>query len=148
MSRNTADTTGLESVLADASRGVLGMVDELIAISRKREIHLLWEDQHCRIRPVDGDPGPWPEVPMPRSVFRAILARISALCNERSAAPVSPYGGEADIVSGPGSMDGIHASFANTPDEQRLDLVPLHPEAQPRTDDRRASADRARPLAR
>jgi hypothetical protein len=65
------------------------------------------------------------EVPLPRSVFRAILARIAALCGERMPNPVSPYGGEGELAIGTNPPTVFQVAFSNTPDEQRLEITCL-----------------------
>ncbi len=102
--------------------GVVGVVDELLGLCRNQGLQLDWQADHCRIRRPGVGPQEWIEVPLPRSVFRAILARFAALCNERTPNSVSPYGGEGEL-----SVDGcpptvFRVVFTNTPGEQRIEV--------------------------
>ena len=65
------------------------------------------------------------EKPLRKSVFRAILARLAALCNERSPGSVSVYGGQGEVLVGDNPLKLLRISFANTPDEQWLTLNPI-----------------------
>ena len=60
---------------------------------------------------------------MPKSVFRAALARIATLCNERNPNSVSPYGGAGELTVDAGPPLVIRVQFVNTPDEQSLELA-------------------------
>src|SRR5208282_5382429 len=64
-----------------------------------------------------------------KSVFRAILARVAVLCNERSPNSVSPYGGQGEVSVGADPAMTFRVEFANTPDEQRLELTRVRPKA-------------------
>lgn len=68
-----------------------------------------------------GSPEPI-EVPIPKSAFRAILARLAALCNERAPGSTSPYGGEGELLAGGSSPAAFRVSFTNTPDAQRAEV--------------------------
>lgn len=61
-------------------------------------------------------------VPLPPAAFRTILARIAALCNERSPNSVSHYGGEGLLAVKGNPSTVFHVTFINTPNEQRLEL--------------------------
>jgi hypothetical protein len=62
------------------------------------------------------------DVPLPKSVFRAILARLAALCNERTPNSVSPYRGEGECSVGTNPPVVFRVAFVNTPGEQRLEV--------------------------
>src|SRR5258708_17688156 len=83
----------LTRALNTPTRGVLGLVDDLLAVSRQHGIHLDWHAGRCRVRFREGGPVGWIEVPLRKSVVRAALARVAALCNQRNPNSVSPYGG-------------------------------------------------------
>jgi hypothetical protein len=61
-------------------------------------------------------------VPLPPAAFRTILARIAALCNERSPNSVSPYGGQGLLAVKGSPSTVFHVNFINTPNEQRLEV--------------------------
>src|SRR5579859_3596846 len=84
-------------ILANPTRGVVGLVDDLLVLCREHGLQLDWQPERCRLRPCGGD---WEEVldmPIRKSVFRTILARVAALCNERAPNSVSPYGGQGEL---------------------------------------------------
>jgi hypothetical protein len=69
------------------------------------------------------------QVPLRKSVFRAILARVAVLCNERHPNSVSPYGGTGKVTVGSTPAAEVHVHFLNTPEEQSLELTPFRSEA-------------------
>jgi hypothetical protein len=139
------------------ARGVVGVVDELLAACRDQSVQLEWLDGECRVRPLGLTPeqvaeltkprlassglssasgagsalaaallsGEWePEpiaVPIPKSAFRAMLARLAALCNERAPASTSPYGGEGELLVGTDAA-AFRIAFTNTPGAQRAEV--------------------------
>ena len=109
-------------------RGVVGLVDDLLELCRTHQLRINFQDSHCSIRPLGADPQDAPDVPLPKSVFRAVLARIAALCNEHHPGSVTPYRGEGEIaVPAPASERSVppstcYVAFTNTPSEQRLEV--------------------------
>jgi hypothetical protein len=108
-------------MFAPNPRGVVGVVDELLAACRGQTLQLEWRDGVCRARAAGGG-GEATELPLPKSAFRAVLARLAALCNERVAESVSPYGGQGEVATGAGAF---RVAFTNAPGEQRLELKHL-----------------------
>jgi hypothetical protein len=102
-------------------RGVVGLVDDLVRIGREHPLRLDYAGGVCRVR-VGGE-GEF-HLPVPKSVFRAALARVAALCNEQSPDAVTPYGGAGEL---PGGGDGaaLRVTFTNTPAELGVDLEPV-----------------------
>jgi hypothetical protein len=64
-------------------------------------------------------------VPLPPAAFRTILARIAALCNERSPNSVTPYGGEGLLAVKGHPATVFQVAFVNTPNKQQLKLKSL-----------------------
>jgi hypothetical protein len=89
----------MEGALTCPTRGVLGLVDELLAACWNNELQLDWQADHCRVRLVKDGPEDVFEVPLRKSVFRAALARIGVLCNERKPNSVSPTEARASCPS-------------------------------------------------
>jgi hypothetical protein len=139
MSHPSSPSERLERALADTSRGVLGLVDELLAVSRQQDIQLDWQAGRCRVS-FPGGPPDRIEAPLPRSVFRVALARVAALCNERVPNSVSPYGGQGEVTIGSDPPTAIRAVFVNTPEKQSLDLAPVRLGADDRGQGRSLSA--------
>ena len=130
---NTPSTSPelLRRALTAPTRGVLGLVDDLLAVSREHGIQLDWKADHCRVRFREGGPPGWIEVPLRKSVVRAALARVAVLCNRRAPNCVSPYGGEGELLVGTDPATPMRVAFVNTPEEQSLELAPLRNESMP-----------------
>ncbi|HUY35359.1 MAG TPA: hypothetical protein VMV69_21625 [Pirellulales bacterium] len=63
------------------------------------------------------------ELPLRKSVFRAMLARMAVLCNERTPNSVSPYGGRGELTFGVNPTVVFRVIFANTGAEQKMELT-------------------------
>lgn len=113
----------LRRVLAHPTHGVAGLVDELLTLCQEHGLQLDWQTDRYRVRSREGDWEELIDVPLRKSVFRAILARIAALCNERTPNSVSPYGGQGEFSADANSPAVIRVRFANTPAEQTLELT-------------------------
>jgi len=109
-------------VIEHPTGGVLGLVDELLALCPEQGLRLEWQGDHCHIQTFEKDLATAFDVSLRKSVFRAILARFAALCNERMANSVSPYGGHGSfsIATNPAKLFRI--AFANTTGEQKLEV--------------------------
>ncbi|MBA4188139.1 MAG: hypothetical protein C0467_08990 [Planctomycetaceae bacterium] len=107
---------------APTPRAVLGLVDDLLELCREQPLSLIFRDGKCFVSPA-GDVNNSVEVPLPRSAFRAVLARIAALCNELRPNSVSPYGGAGEVCVGNDSRITLRVVFTNTPEEQRLEVT-------------------------
>jgi hypothetical protein len=115
-------TERLQEAFRPTERGVVGVVDELLVLCREQGLRLAWHADRCRIEPLGGEPQEPTELPLPKSVFRAMLARLAALCNERSPQTISPYGGEGELVVGSDPSVVYCVALANTPGEQSLEV--------------------------
>lgn len=103
-------------------RGVLGLVDDLLDVCQTRNVRLEFSDGRCFVTAPNDESSTTIDVPLTKSVFRAVLARVAVLCNERTPGSVSPYGGDGELAA-PGQPEvTLIVSFANTPAEQRLDV--------------------------
>lgn len=109
-------------------RGVVGLVDDLLGLCRVHQLRLRFSEGHCSVRRLGADDSEALAVPLPKSVFRAALARVAALCNERHPGSVTPYLGDGEIVvptqPAPNCVppSTCYVSFTNTPAEQQLEL--------------------------
>lgn len=124
MNTTSPFSTVLHQALLQPTRGVVGVVDDLLAACREQGLRLDWQTGLCRVRCLSDNPEGAIDVPLRKSVFRALLARVAVLCNERCPNSVSPYGGEGELSAGPNPGTILRATFVNTPDEQWLELVP------------------------
>ncbi len=119
MNTTSPATELVRNAFASPTRGVIGLVDDLLAATRHAPLRMEWRHGLCRVQ--FGDDA-WIEAPLPRSVVRAALARVAVLCNTFKRDSVSPYGGAGKLIAphDPGSL--IAVRFTNTPSEQRLTL--------------------------
>ncbi|HEY7427756.1 MAG TPA: hypothetical protein VH682_26230 [Gemmataceae bacterium] len=128
MNDSSTSLERLHHALTTPSGGVLGLVDELLAVAREHGLQLDWKADHCRVQFREGGSSDSIEVPLRKSVVRAVLARIAVLCNQRKPNSSSPYGGQGELFVGADPTTTIRAVFVNTPDEQSLELTPLRNE--------------------
>jgi hypothetical protein len=128
MSKQASLAERLSRALTTPTHGVLGLVDELLAASSEQAIRLTWQAGRCRVDILRDSPDQV-EVPVPKAVVRAVLARVAALCNERDGKSASPYGGSGEVTVDADPAKVIRVSFVNTPEEQRLELAPMRTEA-------------------
>ena len=141
-------------VFRPTQRGVAGLVDDLLRLCPEPGLELDSSADRCRVRSIGAEPEESAEVPLPESVFRAVLARLAALCNERDPGSVSPYGGEGELMVGVDPSAICRVAFTNTSSAHQVRLtriqkdhavgehqLPQHPEldSDPRL---RASAAR------
>jgi hypothetical protein len=113
----------IHCILAQPGRGVVGLVDDLLTTCREHGLQLDWRPDRCRVRTPEGAWEELPGVRLRKSAFRAILARVAAMCNERSPDSVSPYGGQGELSVGPEPLAVFQVKFTNTPAEQMLALT-------------------------
>ncbi len=119
----------VNDALLHPTNHLVGLVYDLLAACQEHGLRFDWRDGRCRVRSLRGGPDGMIDVPLRKSVFRAILARLAVLCNERRPNSVSPYGGQGEVVVGGYPAKVFRVEFVNTPDEQRLELTHVSPEA-------------------
>ena len=112
----------IQRVFEPTRHGVVGLVDNLLGLCGEEGLQLDWQADQCRVGPLGDASRVVIEIPLAKSVFRAILARIAALCNERIPNSVSPYGGEGEVSVGTEPSTVLRVSFVNTPSEQSLEI--------------------------
>jgi hypothetical protein len=116
----------LRSILLQPTNGAVGIGDELLDLCEVHELHFNWHSDSGHVR-VCGEGGDILfDEPYRKSIFRAILARVAALCNERGPTAVSPYGGHAELPAQQTVGEVLRVTFVNTPDRQTLDLCWPH----------------------
>src|SRR5438552_15960180 len=103
------------AILLHGAGGVVGLVNDLLAACREHGLQIDWEGDRCRVRSAGGDWEEVADVPVRKSAFRAILARVAALCNERTPNSVSPYGGQGELSTGTNPPGVFRVVFTNTP---------------------------------
>src|SRR5205807_2565169 len=105
-------------------------VDDLLKICGDYGLQIDWRADYIRIRSHGGG---WEElmgVPFRNSVFRAILARVAVLCNERIPNSVSPYGVQGEVAINANPPLVVQVTFTNTLAEQTLRLLPASEAAE------------------
>lgn len=112
----------IQFVFQPDNRGVVGIVDELLAAYGSEGLKLTWEQGYCQVQTL-ADPQ-FASVSLPKSVFRALLARIAALCNEHCLDSVSPYGGQGVFKASDETAMQYRAEFANTIEQQWVVIQP------------------------
>lgn len=113
----------LRSALTHPRDGVVGLVEDLLAICQKHNLQINWQNDRCRMCS-SGDA--WEELmdlPIRKSIFRAILARIAVLCNEKNPNAATAYGGRCEWLTDDNPPTMFRVLFTNTPAEQRLELT-------------------------
>jgi len=123
MSTASGFSEKLRRALLQPTRGVAGLVDDLLALCGQHGLQLDWRADRFRVRPLRGDWEELIDIPLRKSVFRAILARVAALCNQQTPNSVSPYGGQGELSAGANPPTVFRVTFANTPAEQKLELT-------------------------
>ena len=117
------------SVLSDAisrafeppDTGFVGIADNLLRLCLGASVEITWGQDACRVSLRQGAVEEVVGVPLRKSVFRAVLARVAVLCNERRADSVSPYGGCGEIILDSGPV--VSVRFENTSAVQILGLA-------------------------
>ena len=128
MIHSTPFAERVQKAFRPTPRGALGLVDDLLGLCRVHQLRLRFADGHCSIRRLGADDPDSLTVPLPKSVFRAALARVAALCNEQHPGSVTPYRGEGELVVPPSLApngtppSSCYVSFTNTPSEQQLEM--------------------------
>jgi hypothetical protein len=123
MSTTSTVLERLRGALSSLDCGVLELVDDLLDAASQQRLRVDWHEGRCRVCLPETAQEDTVEVPLRRSVFRAALARVAALCNEHRPNSVSPYGGEGQLRAPGDAAPVIRAVFTNTPGEQSLELT-------------------------
>src|SRR5262245_5606350 len=123
MNATLPHVNALQRIFEHPRHGVVGMVDDLLSTCQEHGLRLDWSPERSRVRSIDGDWLELADAQSRTSVFRAILARIATLCNERKANSVSPYGGRGELAVGDDPPTIFEVAFTNSPTQQRLELA-------------------------
>jgi hypothetical protein len=113
----------LRTILVHPRNGVVGLVDDLLQACRQHRLQIDWRLNHFQMRSAHTDWEELTELAVGKSAFRAVLARISAICSQHNPHSISPYGGKCELLSDAGDRTLVEVRFENTPSEQKLELV-------------------------
>jgi hypothetical protein len=123
---NTTQLPGtIRGILTQPTGGVAGLVDNLLAVCLEHGLQLERDAGRCHFRSFGGCWEELTDVRLRKSAFRAVLARLAALCNERTPNSVSPHGRQGELSAGANPLALFRVSFTNTPAEQKLELTTL-----------------------
>jgi hypothetical protein len=109
----------LRSSVGQPTNGIIGVVDDLLDRCGDSGLQLEWREDRCIARLPGNEETA--ELPLRKSVLRALLARVALLCGEH----VSPSGGSGELL--PDSGPAYHVKFVNTTGAQWLELIPAVP---------------------
>ena len=123
MNATSANLNALRHAILQPANGVVGVVGDVLALCKEHGLNLDWQAEKCRVFSVDGYQEEVIDLPLRKSVFRAILARVATLCSEQVPESFSPYSGHGDLTVGSDSTKTIRVAWVNTLAEQRLRLV-------------------------
>lgn len=115
----------LGEIIKPSHAGFIGIVDDLLESCRFHALKLDWHEGRLRAERPDENTVELFELPRGVSLFRTMLARFSAVCNEARPGSVSPYGGEGKVWLGGDPPVILRVVFVNTRSEQRAELTPL-----------------------
>lgn len=101
--------------------GITGIVDEMLVVCSDYRLKLEWEQENCRVHALDEDWSTVVPVPLKKSVFRAVLARVAVLCDELSNT-TSLYGGQGEVKTSGANPSRIRVKFENSPEKQQIQL--------------------------
>ena len=124
MNTSSLPLAALRTAIESPKDGCVGIVDDVLALCRHHSLHLDWRDNRCRITSVSGDGEGELDVPLRKSIFRAIIARVATLCAERVPGSFAPYGGTGELLIGPEPAMLFRAVWGNTLADQHLTLMP------------------------
>jgi hypothetical protein len=127
MNTTAAFSEAFRSALDNPVGGVVGLVDSLLQLCPPEGLVLDWQGDGIRVRLRSGRAEVVLVKPLRKSVFRAILARMAVLCNDRSLNSLSPYGGQGELQVSTHPPQTFRVTLTNTASEQELELVPVPP---------------------
>lgn len=119
----TTPLSRLTSAFRPNPDGVVGMVDGVLDVGRGHEFSMTFDDEAHAVSVRVGNEAV--RVPVRKSVFRAALARVAALCDAPGRDIGSPYEGGGEIAFATPSPAAVRVAFKNTPDSQHLSVSPV-----------------------
>jgi hypothetical protein len=120
----------IRQVFRPTERGLVGLVNDLLGLCQEVGLELDWRAGQCRVRSIGVEPEEYVEVQLPKSVFRAILARLAALCNQHNSGSVSPFGGEGELSLGVEPATVCRVAFTNSQAAQRVGITPIQQDGE------------------
>lgn len=126
MIRSSCFRDNINSLFHSQEFGIVTLVDELIELSLDHGLRIRLLNGHCLAEQLMTTDKDLVEIPLPKSAFRAVLARIATICNDQHPQSVTPYRGQVKIDwrSQSGSTTVCQLEFVNTATEQQLEIRP------------------------
>lgn len=119
----TFDALGsISHILSEPGNGIEGIVDNLVCLCQAHHLQLDFEPPRYCVRFLSGARQELGDLKIRTSVFRAILARIAALCNVDFPGSVPLYGGSGSFSPSADNLGRCLVRFTNTASEQKLEL--------------------------
>lgn len=125
MTTSSLPLEALRKTIEAPKDGFVGIVDDVLSLCRDHSLSLDWRDNRCEVRSAESGEVGVVEMPLRRSGFRTILARIAKLCGDRSPGAHNPYGGQGELLVGPEPAMVFRVEWSNTLAEQFLTLTPV-----------------------
>ena len=113
----------LRDAVLKPTRAVVGVVDDVLNLCDMHHLQIDWSMETCRVQRVSAGSVFTLDVPLRKSVFRAILARIATLCDEQAPGTFAPYGGQGELLMPSGVV--LQMAWMNTLGEQKLTITPI-----------------------
>jgi hypothetical protein len=79
MIRSSPFAERVRSFLEPTPRGVVGLVEDLLGLCRSHQLQMSFREGRCSIRRLGAASQDALDMAIPKSVFRAVVARIAAL---------------------------------------------------------------------
>jgi hypothetical protein len=117
----------LHNAIMHPTGAIVGMVDEVLQLCRQHSLELNWRDGKCRITPIGSNREDVLDLPLQRSIFRVILARIAKLCGDNAPGTFNPYGGHGELIVGSEPAILFRVEWSNTLADQHLIMTPIAP---------------------
>jgi hypothetical protein len=121
----------LRDAILKPTRAFVGVVDDVLNLCHANNLQIDWCMETCRVQRLGVESADTLNVPLRKSVFRAILARVATLCDEQAPGSFAPFGGQGELKMGAGTI--LRLSWMNTLGEQKLTVIPIQSEANRET---------------
>jgi hypothetical protein len=102
--------------------GCVAIVDGILKIACKFPLKFEWAEDRCQLQILNSDQQT--KMPIRKSTFRAIIARVATIASEKSFLAFNPSVGDENFSIGADVDIGLAARFENSPDRQMLELLP------------------------
>ena len=127
MTPSSLPLEALRTTIVAPTNGFVGIVDDVLSLCREHALQLDWRDNRCQVSSAESGEVGVVEMPLRRSGFRAVLARIAKLCGDQAPGTSDPYSGTGELLVGPEPAMVFRVEWSNTLADQFLTLKPNVP---------------------